>query len=173
MLPAQTISVPKPFDTDTALVLQTLCCAAVTLLNADSAVIALASETHHHIIAADGIGGGEPFTLPRVLNPVSFAQPLFGIFTANTTPAVAKHCPLFNGEIDRLKAAVWVPLRNQHECYGMIAVGYRDNDPELWDTERNSLMRVARGARQALAATFPRVRSASQPGSLPVQRFLI
>ncbi len=106
MLPAPAICNTKPFDTDTFFVLQSLCCAAVTLLHAEMAIIALASETHHHIVAADGIGDGEPFTMSRTLNPVSFAQPLFGIFTANTTPVAAKHCALFNGEIDRLKAAV-------------------------------------------------------------------
>lgn len=173
LLPAPSVSHPKPFDTDTAFVLQSLCCAAVTLLRADMAIIALSSETHHSIIAAEGIGQDEPFTMPRVLNPVSFAQPLFGVLTAQTDPVMAQHCPLFNGDQDRLKHAIWAPLRDQDGCFGMISVGYRDNEPELWEAERNSLMRVARGARQALAATFPKVRSASQAGSPPVQRFLI
>lgn len=173
MLPTEHIESPAIFNADTKFVIQTLCCAAVSLLDADLAVIALLSETRHHVIATDGLGGLDSFDMPRTINPVSFNRPLFGVVTRHANTAVAETCPLFNGQIDRLKTALWVPLKNGHECYGMIAVGYRDIEPDLWDAERNNLMRVARGARQALGGMVPQARAVAQTVSLPVQRFLI
>ncbi|MBC2837630.1 GAF domain-containing protein [Paragemmobacter straminiformis] len=153
-------------STGSQLALSCVCAAATKLVRADATWLSLSHTDHHQVIANDGMN--EPM-LPRVLNPIDFSRPLIGFALEVHGHPSYRDVSICNGSEDRFDTIVWAPLRHRGHCFGMLAVAYRDGMPQFWEEERNSLLMLARKARELCLDA----QAVADTAMSPPQRFLI